>query len=145
MIVKDLTTFKYKGIKQSKTPNEITKLIYRSKFLQEPAAIDEICDRLFFLLSDVDFNVVIPVNTTHSKFSLPEVLSRHIANKFKKKFKANGLFDKNNYADLSLEKKRVLIVDDVVYSGKTKMKAIRAVKRCKPEAVFFLAVASSKF
>lgn len=40
MIVKDLTKNKYKGIKQSKKPNELTKHIYRAKFLQEFSSID---------------------------------------------------------------------------------------------------------
>ena len=61
MLIKELTKLKYKGIKQARTANEITKLIYRAKFLQEEEAIINIAEILYETIHDVDFNIIVPI------------------------------------------------------------------------------------
>jgi len=143
MIVKDLTVNRYKGIKQSKKPNEITKLIYRAKFLQEFDAIDTLAKNLIETLQGVDFNVIIPTNTTHSKVNLPERICSIISKEKNIRLLKSGLQDKNKKASQMLKNKNVLIVDDVVYSGRTMRRCINSVKKVKPEKIFFIAIARS--
>lgn len=143
MIVKDLTENKYKGIKKSKSPNEITKEIYRAKFLQEFGSIDFLAKNLLDTLSGVDFDIIVPTNTTHSKVNLPERICSIISETTKVRLLKSGLQDKNKKASKMLKGKKVLIIDDVVYSGRTMRKCIAAVKKVKPEKIYFIAIAKS--
>ncbi len=137
----NLTPYKYVGIHHAKAPNEITKLIYRAKFLQEPDAVVEIAQRLSEHLRGILFDVIVPVNTTKTKTSLPLALSEQVALLTNKALLKTGLKDQNKTASRQLFGKRVLILDDVQTTGRTMRKAVAAVKRAKPEAVYFMAIA----
>lgn len=143
MITKNLTKNKYIGIHQSAKISLITRLIYKAKFLQETEAINEICSILILQLHNIDFDFVVAVQPTKSKFSLPHFISQQIADNKKCRYLKTGLKKGNKEASKNLKGKKVLIIDDVVYSGKTAKKAITAVKKQKPEKIFFLAIAHS--
>ena len=144
MVVKDLTVNKYVGIKQSKTPNYITQHIYRAKFLLEEPSVEFLAENIYNTVRFLDFDVIVPTNTTHSKVNFPERLCEYLSKFTEKPHIKSGLKNRNTEASPRLKGKKVLIVDDVVYSGRTMRKTIKAVKSIGPWAIYFIAVAKSK-
>jgi hypoxanthine phosphoribosyltransferase len=94
-------------------------------------------------VKSIDFDVIVPVQTTHSKVSLPEKLSRTLSELSGVDLCTNGLKRGNTEALKKLSGKKVLIIDDVVYSGTTMNKAKKAVEKVKAMKIYFIAVASS--
>ena len=109
----------YQGIHQSNKPNQFTQILYYAKFLHKSWAINKITGWLIDLIiskTNFDFDYIIPVPCTRSRFCLSFLLTKNIASFFGFKFIQDFYEKPKKY---KLNSKRILLIDDVIQTGKT--------------------------
>ena len=139
-MIKNLTKNHYVGIHFADKPNAIAKLVYFAKFLQNSNAIDEITNNIFQTVQDIDFDYILPVYTTKTKTSLPLEIARRLSTIKNKKYLAKFWTQPEKY---NLTGKNILVVDDIISSGRTMRKAISLVKKQNPKKIYFIAFAAA--
>ena len=139
-MTKNLTKNLYKGIHTSIEPNAVAKLIYFAKFLQNSTAIDEITNNIFQTVRNIDFDYILPVYTTKTKTSLPLEIAKRLSTATNKKYLAKFWTQPHKY---NLTRKNILLIDDVISSGRTMKKAISIVKKQNPKNIYFIAFAAA--
>ena len=138
-LIKTIIPFHYVGIHYAEKPNYYAKLIYAAKFLQNPKAKDRIVLLMLPYLPD-DIDVIIPVWTTHSKSSLPKAIAKKLSVVLFCDIITDYWKHPQKY---NLNYKNILIIDDIVTTGRTMNKAIEIVNKYNPFAnIYFTAFAS---
>ena len=123
--------------------NQIARLIYGAKFFNNQKCLDALID---ICCADIDaskFDTIVPVQTRDSSFGLPQKLAYAIADKMNLTC-LRALSNQNTIAHKSLYGKKILIIDDVIYTGRTMKKAIKACEQAHAKYIQFFAIAHSK-
>ena len=123
--------------------NEIARLIYGAKFFDNQKCLDALIKLCCHDIDASKFDTIVPVQTRDSKFGLPQRLAYAIADKLKLNC-IRALSNQNTEASNSLMGKKVLIIDDVIYTGATMHKAITACEKANAAYIQFFAIAHSR-
>lgn len=141
-----ICTEKYEGIHHTTKPSAHTKNIIKAKMLLDAKAKDTLANHALQNLSrtGLDFSdfMVVPVQPRIAKVSLPASIANRIASKLKLQFN-DALYSENSKARASVKDKNIILVDDVIYSGKTLKKADAALKKAGAKQIVWLVLAKS--
>ncbi len=132
----------YRG-KHSGHINSVTRLIYAGKFFGNSVAVEKL---IILCAGDIPgnkFDAIVPVKPTYNKTNFVLRIAQGIAKKKKIKL-IDALYDKNAKCKTSVKGLRILVFDDVMYSGKTMKKAVSSVVAQKPKSISYFAIAKSK-
>ena len=132
----------YRG-KISGHVNSVTRLIYGAKFFNDRKSFDALVKLCAGDIHKSDFDCIVPVNTRDSKFNLPANMAKQIASILKIRF-IDAIYDHNTKCRTSIKGLRVLVFDDVIYTGKTMLTAKKSVKAAGAASVTGFAIAKSK-
>lgn len=129
--------------KASGKSNDIARVIYGAKFFDNPASLRSL---IRISANDIDpknIDAIVPINTRDSRFNIPARIARAVAAKLKLKY-IDALYAENTKARASINGLRILLLDDVLYTGATMQKAVIACKRAGATKIDFFAIAHSK-
>ncbi len=132
----------YRG-KISGHVNSVTRLIYGAKFFNDKKSFDALVRLCADDIHASDFDAIVPVNTRDSKYNLPANMAKAISSILKIKF-IDALFDHNKKCKSSVKNLRILVFDDVLYTGKTMKTAKNSVKSAGAKSITGFAIAKSK-
>lgn len=145
-----LSNNKYKGVRSyNGKPNTLTKVFYKAKFFKEKKAIEIllklIIKELTKLIVKENFFCITAVNTVLSQWNLPQFLAKEISKKFKLPY--YELFENSNQKiavdNNKLKGKKILVIDDVIYSGSTMRRVNYLLDNAKADKMFFYALLKS--
>ena len=123
-------------------PNITGRLVISAKFYDDKVSLF----RMIVLLADQvkqnQYDLVTPVNGRDSAFDLAKALAKGVAAKNKIPY-AELLSNHNASCSPLVNGKKVLIIDDVIYRGRTMKAAIDAAVKQKPALIHFLAFGKS--
>ena len=139
-MITHLTKYNYRGIHTGTgEPNHITKIIYKAKLLNSKVHTFVLANIMFNQLKNINIDLLIHCEPTKAKNNLPGRLAYELA------LKLNIPFISINYVNLkAIQNKNVLIIDDVITTGKTMNKAIEIVNYFAPKNIYTLAAAITK-
>jgi len=123
--------------------NSVSKLIYGAKFYNDDKAFNALVKLCTGDIVAKSFDALVSVNTKDSKYNLPHRLAGAIAQKLGISY-YNALSDKNSKCSTRVLKKRILLFDDVIYTGKTMNKASASILKAGAKSVTCFAIARSK-
>jgi len=123
--------------------NDIARLIYGAKFFNSETCFNRLVKICCNDIDARDFDAIVPVNTRDSHFSLPQRMCREIAVKLKLKY-LDVLYEKNKYAENDVKNLKVLVFDDVIYTGATMRKSVNSCIKAGAKSVKFFAICHSK-
>lgn len=141
--MKNLTKRKYSGIRQ-RNVNETVWNLYGYKFFKNEDCFYNLVEMAREDLEGYNFDVVIPIKPRNSGSDIVLRLATKIA-----EFTGATLVDCLNNSNTATTKKlssrgyAVLIVDDVITSGRTAAKAEKAIRTTKPASIRFYAIAKA--
>ncbi|MDO9152364.1 MAG: phosphoribosyltransferase [Paludibacter sp.] len=140
--MKNLTKGAYKGIRQ-RNVNETVWNIYGYKFFKNEDCFKKLISFAENDLSGLEFDYVIPIKPRNSGSDITYRLAVHIAG-----FLHCDMIDLLLYGNRSATKRdlksyNILIVDDVMFTGKTAQKAFITIKNLKPKTISFYSLAKS--
>jgi RNase_H superfamily/Phosphoribosyl transferase domain len=134
---------KYKQDAETDEANITSQLVISAKFYDDKISLY----RMIVLMHDVvrqeQFDLITCVNNRDSKFHLAKALANGIALRMRVPFK-EAIQQNNTECSAMVKDKRVLIVDDVIYKGRTMNAAVEAVTKQKPSRIYFLAFGKSQ-
>lgn len=142
--MKNLTKRKYSGIRQ-RNVNEIVWNIYGYKFFNNISCLFNLKKFAIEDLSGHEFDVIVPIKPRNSGSDIVKQIAWEIADKHGVGV-ADCLNNTNTIADKSfsyMKGYRVLIIDDVITTGRTAAKAEKAIRAFKPQSVQFYALAKA--
>ena len=123
--------------------NSVTRLIYGAKFYNDDKAFNALCRLCIGDITIKNLDCIVSINTRDSKFNLPHRMAQIIAAHFNIPY-INALSDKNTKCSLRVVNKRILLFDDVIYTGKTLAKATSLILKSGAKSVTCFAIARSK-
>jgi predicted amidophosphoribosyltransferase len=123
--------------------NSVTRLIYGAKFYDEQKPFEALVRLCTGDINKKSFDAIVPVNTRDSKYNLPANLAKIIASNLKIKY-LDALYANNTKCRNTVKGLRVLIFDDVIYTGKTMTTAKNSVKIAGAKSVTGFAIARSR-
>ena len=132
----------YRG-KNSGHINSVTRLIYAGKFFNDKTAIKKLIKLCAGDIMKNKFDAIIPIKPTYNKNNFTATISKGIAKELNIKY-LDSLFQNNFKAKSDVKNLKILVFDDVIYSGKTMNKAIESLKKQNPKSIHFFAIAKSK-
>lgn len=126
-------------------PNEIAKLILNAKKFGTIKYIKPLFEivKNEITKSKINVDVIVPIQSQNSKYSIPHKVGKLIAKHFNIDFK-DCLTPDNSSCNANLIGKNVLLLDDVIYTGKTMNLAIDAIDIKKPKKIIAYAIAKAK-
>lgn len=123
-------------------PNITAQMVISAKFMGDKVSLYRMTVLMADVAARVKYDVVTAVNGRDSAFNLAEALAKGIAEKLKLPYQK--LFSYGNaVCSPSVKGKTVLIIDDVIYKGRTLDMATNACREQSPKAVYFLAFGKS--
>lgn len=125
-----------------RTPGQIALWILAAKHKKDKDAIAELTKIATTKIGKKTFSVIIPVSPNSSKLSIPETIGRALSRAGNGTF-SNCLSKDNKKCSMDLKGKNVLIVDDVIDSGATMRKAIKACQEAGAAKITFYAIAKA--
>ncbi len=123
--------------------NSVTRLIYGAKFYNDDKAFNALCRLCIGDIIIKNLDAIVSINTRDSKFNLPHRMAQVIAAHFNIPY-INALSEKNTKCSLRVVNKRILLFDDVIYTGKTLAKATSLILKTGSKSVTCFAIARSK-
>ena len=123
--------------------NSVTRLIYGAKFYNDDKAFNALVRLCTGDINTKNLDCIVSINTRDSKYNLPHRMAQIIAAHFNIPY-INALSDKNTKCSLRVVNKRILLFDDVIYTGKTLAKATVLLMRAGAKSVTCFAIARSK-
>ena len=123
--------------------NSVTRLIYGAKFFNDIPCRDSL---VRFSAGDIDakrFDAIVPVNIRDSRYNLTCALASRIAKRLNIQYK-DALYDHNTHCKSSVKGLRILVFDDVIYTGTTMSRAVNAVRLAGARSITGYAIAKSK-
>ncbi len=141
----------YRGIRTSnRQPNELTKTFYLAKFFKESSAIKQLVKlakrELKKVIDGKQFDYITAVNNVISKWNLPKVIAKQLSKDFGIPY-LDIFKDANQHLNVDKEKikgKKILVIDDVIYSGSTIRRAAYLLRTAKAEEAVFYALLKSR-
>ena len=124
-------------------PNVTAQLVIDAKFNGDKVALYRMQVLMHDVVKSLKFDIVTSVNGRDSKFHLAGALAQGIANRLKSPYRS-VLYNNNTSCAAEVKGKSILIVDDVIYKGRTMQAAIQAAMYQRPQSIFFLAFGKSK-
>lgn len=124
------------------TPGQVALWILAAKHKKDPEAIEALTKIAVEKIGSKSFDYIVPIAPNSSKLSIPEVVARALSAKGNGKF-LRCLSKDNKKAAFSFTGKSVLIVDDVVDTGATMRKAIKAIQEAGAAKITFYAIAKA--
>ena len=129
--------------KRTGKANDIARLIYGAKFFDNKACLDSL---IKIASNDIDpkfYDCIVPVNVRDSRFNVTCSIAKAVCAKLKLKY-INALFNQNGSCSSAVEGLSVLVLDDVIYTGKTMRKAINSCRYAGARRVSYFAICRSK-
>ena len=123
--------------------NSVTRLIYGAKFYNDDKAFNALCRLCIGDIKINNIDAIASINTRDSHYNLPQRMAQVIAAHFNIPY-INALSDKNTKCSLRVVNKRILLFDDVIYTGKTLSKATSLILKSGAKSVTCFAIARSK-
>lgn len=124
-------------------PNITSQLVINAKFNGDKISLY----RMIVLLADVarkyNYDYVTCVNNRDSPFHLAKALAQGVASKIKVPFK-DLITDQNTKCNSDARNKSILIIDDVIYKGRTMQSSIDAATAARAAKIYFLAFGKSQ-
>ena len=136
----------YRGTLSGKT-NELTRLILRSKNQQDPEARQQLAKMIIDRVKNLQIDLITYPNSENTK-GVPHD-SNHMAYIVRMVADSLGvaygsvLRSGNEYAEPVVRSLRVLVIDDVIHTGRTMRKVVRALRRAGAKRITFLAIADA--
>ncbi len=129
------------GTGQNK-PNITAQMVIGAKFFNDKVSLYRMQVLMHDVVKNIDFDIITAVNGRDSAFHLAGELARGIARRKKTPY-LPLLSDGNTKCSAEVRGKKVLIVDDVIYKGRTMNLAIESCLRQLPAKIYFLAFGKS--
>ena len=123
--------------------NSVTRLIYGAKFYNDVKAFNSLVRLCTGDINKTTFDAIVSVNTRDSKFNLPQRMAKQIASNLGIRY-IDALYDHNTKCKPSVKGLRILIFDDVIYTGKTMSIAHNSVRSAGAKSVVGFAIARSR-
>lgn len=123
--------------------NDIARLIYGAKFFNNDISLAKL---IRIATNDIDpkgIDAIVPINTRDSRYNIPYRIAKQVASNLKIKF-IPALGSANSKATSQIKGKNVLLLDDVIYTGKTLSIAADACLKAGAKSVKAFAIAHSK-
>jgi len=136
----------YRGTLSGET-NELTRLILRSKNQQDPEARQQLARMIIDRVKNLQVDLITYPNSENTKGVHHD--SNHMAYITRLVADALGvaygsiLRNGNEYAEPVVRGLRVLVIDDVIRTGRTMRKVVRALRRAGAKRITFLAIADA--
>jgi predicted amidophosphoribosyltransferase len=141
--MKNLTTRKFYGIRQ-KHVNAEAWHIYGYKFFENQKSLDILNSYAAEDLFSHTFDVIVPIKPRDSGSDLVLQLASHISGLYG--WRLMDILKSGNRSTNSKSKLSgltVLIIDDVLYTGRTCKAAYTAIKKLAPKSIAYYAIARS--
>jgi len=140
----------YKGVRSyTGKPNVLTRIFYAAKFHKNERAVRKLTltaiKELKQIVKKNDFDYITAVNTTSSKWNLPREIAKRVGDKYDIVY-LEVFKDKNIHLAVKPDKikgKKILVIDDVIYSGKTIKTTSFLLKKAKVNLTIFYAILKS--
>jgi len=123
--------------------NTITNLIYNAKFFNQKAAFVKLCRLCVGDIKKGTFDIIVPVQTRDSRYNLPARMAKEIGRQLNIKY-LDCLTKSNDKCLINLTSYKVLVFDDVIYTGGTIEKATNAISIAGAKSVTGFAIARSR-
>lgn len=123
--------------------NDIARIIYGAKFFNNAQSLQAL---IRIAANDIDsryLDAIVPVNTRDSHYNIPSRIAKAVAAKHEIRY-IDALYDKNAHARASIRGLRIILLDDVIYTGATMQRAVNACKRAGAKSVTYFAICHSK-
>lgn len=141
--MKNLTKRAYSGIRQRHI-NEVVWNIYGYKFFQNEDCFRKLVSMAIEDLEGWNFDTIIPVKPRNSGSDIVVRLASKLADHFScELYDCLSASNGRTLINDLLKDRNVLIIDDVYFTGRTADKANSVIKKLKPKALFFYALAKS--
>lgn len=134
---------RYAGDGQPGAPNITAQMVVGAKFFEDNISRYRIAVLMHDVVKDMSFDYITSVNGRDSKFDLAAFLAKFIARRTGIAY-SELLSNGNTSCSPEVKFKRILIIDDVIYKGRTMKKAIDACTKQRPAKIFFLAFGKSQ-
>ncbi len=128
--------------KTSGKSNDIARIIYGAKFFNNETSLKVL---IRIAANDIDprgLDAIVPINTRDSHFNIPFRIAEKAAKKLNLKC-IDALYKENTQAR-GIRGLNVILLDDVIYTGTTMRKAVKACKKAGAKSVRFFAICHSK-
>ena len=136
-------TGKYKNGESNEDPNITSQLVISAKFYNDKISLYRMIVLMHDVVKNMQFDFVTSVNGRDSKFNLAMALAKGIAKKSNIPF-IDAFTEHNKVCSAEAAGKSVLIIDDVIYKGRTMQSAIDACMKQKPGKIYFFAFGKSQ-
>ena len=123
--------------------NSVTRLIYAAKFYDEHKPFDALVRLCTGDINKKSFDAIVPINTRDSKYNLPANMAKKIAENLGIKY-LDALYDHNTKCKSSVKGLRILVFDDVIYTGATMNKATKSINAAGAKSITGFAIARSR-
>lgn len=123
--------------------NDIARIIYGAKFFNNPASLNSLIRIAANDISPRGLDAIVSVNTRDSHYNIPARIARAVADKLKIRY-IDALYEQNAKARDSVRGLNIVVLDDVIYTGATMQRAVKACQRAGAKSVRFFAIAHSK-
>jgi hypothetical protein len=134
---------KYTGDADPGYPNITAQMVVGAKFFDDKVSRYRMSVLMYDVVKNMRFDLVTSVNGRDSKFDLAAYLAKNIAMRLKVPYE--DLFSNhNNTCSPVVKNKTVLIIDDVIYKGRTMRTAIESCSIKGPQKIYFLAFGKSQ-
>lgn len=123
--------------------NDIARVIYGAKFFNNEKSLLQL---IRIACNDIDpkgIDVIVPINTRDSRYNIPSRIAKKVASILKIKF-MDALTANNTKASTKIKGMNVLLLDDVIYTGRTLATAAAACNKAGAKSVKAFAIAHSK-
>lgn len=123
--------------------NDIARIIYGAKFFNNDKSLTQL---IRIACNDIDpkgIDIIVPINTRDSRYNIPYRIAKQVAAVLKVKF-MDALSSANTKASAKLKGRNVLLLDDVIYTGRTLSIASAACTKVGAKSVKAFAIAHSK-
>jgi hypothetical protein len=124
-------------------PNITAQLVVAAKFFDDLVSRYRMTVLMYDVVKDMQFDIISSVNGRDSKFDLAAYLAKGIARRLKVEYKII-LSEGNSKCNSTVKHKRILVVDDVIYKGRTMRAAIDCITKQNPNKIYFLAFGKSQ-
>ncbi|RTL56229.1 MAG: hypothetical protein EKK37_17300 [Sphingobacteriales bacterium] len=129
--------------KAEEQPNITSQMVIGAKFFNDKVSLYRMIVLMHDVVKEIQFDYITSVNGRDSKFNLARALATGIALRMKIKYQ-ELLSDHNSKCSNAVSGKRILIIDDVIYKGRTMATAIDACSQQNPASIYFLAFGKSQ-
>lgn len=142
-IYRGASSGKFKKDHEAGNPNITARMVVGAKFFDDMISRYRIAVLMHDVVKEMKFDYVTSVNGRDSKFDLAAFLARSIARRLGIEYR-QFLSDGNKTCSNQVHNRTILVIDDVIYKGRTMKAAIEACSKQRPLKIYFLAFGKSQ-